>query len=306
MMTNMENNTTASGIKTVMLLAGAALVLLVGALITGMAAALIGSFIYITLLSPLLMGFAGGNTVRAAMTLSKTRQANILIAASILTAALLYGTYHYGRYVALQVQMSHEIFSGLTEVTTAGNLQVAKAFVDYALEQETGRSGFVGYMLFKAGEGVSIGRFYSQNRLQFGPALTWLYWALELGIISWVATGMARAQARKPFCESCGNLYARETHVGGTVPANEPLLLSSLQQRDFGGLGILLERNADLPGTELYLQRCDTCQTGSSHLTVRRAFRNSTGSLRFTDVSKITLPAGEATRFLQQSRLDVR
>lgn len=301
----MEKNTTVSSIKSVIFGMGAVLVLLVGGMLTGMATAFIGSFIYIALLFPLLMGFAGGNTVRAAMKLSKIRQTNILIAASILTAALMYGTYHYGRYVALQVQMSIELASELTEVDTGSKLQVAKVFVDYAMEQETGRSGFAGYMLYRAREGVSIGRFYSQNRLQFGSALTWLYWTLELAIISWVVIAMARAQARKPYCASCGNLYRRETHLGGTVPANEPLLLSFLQQRDFGGLGNLLERNADLPSTELYMQRCEACKEAISHLTVRRAFRNSTGSLRFTDVSRITLPAREATLFLQESRLEV-
>jgi hypothetical protein len=300
----MENNTSESGIKTIMLLTGAVLVLLAGGMLTGMATAFIGSLIYIALLFPLLMGFAGGNTVRAAMKLSKVRQMNILIAASILMAALIYGTYHYGRYLALQFQMSIEL-ADMTEAGTGDNLQAAKVFVDYALEQETGRSGFPGYMLFKAREGVSIGRFYSQNRLQFGSALTWLYWILELGIISWVVTGMARSQARKPFCDACGNLYARETHLGGTVPANEPLLLSFLQQRDFGGLGQLIERTADLPSTELYLQRCEACRGGSSHLTVRRAVRGPGGNLQLTDVSKITLPPRDAMLFLQQSRLEV-
>ena len=59
------------------------------------------------------------------------------------------------------------------------NLRRAKAFLDYALEEETGYSGFAGYMLYRASEGVSIGRlFRSRPRPGTDPDLV----VLDLGI----------------------------------------------------------------------------------------------------------------------------
>ncbi len=139
--------------------------------------------------------------ISGAIQMAKIRKTSQLILLSLLATVTLYGTYHYGRYIGLQVQTSLEIFPGLSEATEDKNLSAAKAFVDYALEKETGYSGFVGYMLFKANEGVSIGRFYHSNRLNLGPVLTWFYWAVEFGIILWITIYTGRNLIRRPFCE---------------------------------------------------------------------------------------------------------
>jgi hypothetical protein len=300
----METNTAASRLRAIVLFPVAVSIILLGGALNGITTAAIGSIFYIALLFPLLMGFAGGYTLTAAIQLVRIRKASHLLLLSVLTALVIYGTYHYGRYIALQIQTSIEMFSGLTPATEEENLAIAKVFVDYALEEETGHPGFVGYMIFKARDGLSIGRFYSQNRLHLGSVLTWLYWTLEFGIILWVVTIMGRKEMRVPLCGSCGRPYGREQHLGGTLPANESLLLDLIKRRDVIELGRLIERNADLPSTELYMQRCAACGKSDSHLTVRRAFKGRTGTLQFTDVSKITLQPRDSMLFLEQLRLE--
>jgi hypothetical protein len=191
---------------------------------------------------------------------------------SALTAVMIYGTFHYGRYVFFQVQAWLELSSSAA-AQSAGqvSLRVAKAFVDYALKEETGRAGFLGYMLYRAKSGVSIGKFYSQNRLNLTFAFAWLYWILEFGVIAWITTGVARSALRIPRCDACGRRLGREKHLGGTLPANEPLLLDLLKRRDVTELGKLIVKDAGLPSVELYMRKCETCGHSTSLITVRRA-----------------------------------
>ncbi len=283
---NTGKSASPSPLKAVLLLPAAIVISIISGALAGIAVAFVGSFFYIAFLFPLGMGFAGGNGLRAPIQLAKIRKTSQVIFMSLLMAVSIYGSYHYGRYFVLQVQTSLKVSSSLTEATSDDNLKAAKIIVDHAFKQETGRSGFIGYMIYKAQQGVSLGRMYRSSRLNLGPVLTWIYWLLEFGIIFWVTRSIARKEAQIPVCEVCGNQLGREKHLGGTTPANESLLLDLINRREFLELGGLIEKNADLPSTELYMQRCEACNQGNPHLTLRRAFRNTRGALQFTEILK--------------------
>lgn len=274
------------------------LIVCAGAL-TGVIAALLSYLMYILFVFPLVMGVASGGLIIGAIWMGKLRKISQLIFLSLLAAITLYGTYHYTRYIGLQVQTSLEMFPGFSQATEDKNLQAAKAFVDDALEEETGYSGFVGYMLFKAKEGVSIGRFYQSNRLKLGPTFTWLYWTMEFGIILWITIRMGKKFAAS-LCEFCGNLYGSEKHLGGTTNANESLILDLIKQRDFIELGKLIEENAELPSLELYFRGCNVCNKSHSHLALRQVFQGPRGRLQFTDRSKTVLQPQDKTLLLSQ------
>lgn len=291
----METNTLSSRISLSSLLGP--LLILVGGGLIGLAAAVVGSLFYIVLVFPVAMGVAAGWLVSRAVRAMKIRAALPMIALSVLAAAAIYGSYHYGRYIALQVQTWLELSSSTSEQV---DLKVARIFVDYALKEETGYTGFSGYLLYKAKSGISIGRFYSQNRLALTSVFAWLYWLLELGVILWIARGMGERQMRKPACECCGSWLGGERHLGGTVPANESLLLDLLRRSDLVELGRLIGQETGLPSLELYLQGCEACGQGGSTLTVRRASLGSRGLVEFSEVSKAALRPGEGALFLQQ------
>ena len=297
---NAEQNPPVSSVKAFILFLGAILITIFGGSVAGITAAAVGSIFYIALIFPLVMGFAGGFILTAAIQLATVRKTTQLIFMALLVAVSIYGTYQYGRYFALQLRTSLEMFSGLTPAMDEDNLKVAKAVVDYALEQETGRSGFVGYMLFKAKQGVSIGRFYSSNRLNLGPILTWVYWLLEFGIILWLTTSIGKKETLIPVCNACGNPYGREKHLGGVVNQKESILLDLIKRRIFVEAATLIEENADLPSTELYVQGCEKCKKGTSQLIVRRAYRGARGTLQFTDVLQIALQPTEKRLLSQQ------
>ena len=266
----------------------------------GVLASIISHLMYIVFVFPLMIGVIAGGLISNAIRLTKLRKTSQLIVLSLLAAITIYGTYHYGKYVWFQTQASVEIFSRLPQATKEKNYTAATAIVDYALKEETGHSGFVGYMLYKAKEGVSVGRFYQTNRLNLGPILTWLYWLMEFGVILCVPIYMGKKSARMAFCECCGNWYGEEKHLGGTAAANESCLQDLLRKKDFMELGNLLEENAELPSLELYWQGCEVCDQSHSQLVVRRAFQGSRG-LRFADASRTILQPQERVLLLGQS-----
>jgi len=279
------------------------ILVVLGSSLVGIISSIFSHLIYIVFIFPLAMGFSGGNVITGAIQMAKIRKSSQVIFLSLLAAITIYGTYHYGRYVALQLQTSLELFPGLSQATEDKHLSAAKAFVDYALEKETGYSGFVGYMLFKANQGVSIGRSYSSNRSNLGPILTWFYWLLEFGIILWVTISMGRKRINLPVCSFCGNRLDKEKHLGGTTSTNESFLLNLIRQKDFIELGKLMEENASLPSLEIYIRGCEVCHKSSSHLVVRRAFQGRRGGLQFTDASKTVLQPQESVLLLSQLKL---
>lgn len=279
---------------------GVTILVAIPSLLIGIFASIFSYLIYIVFLFPLFMGFFGGKIVANAVRVAKARKTSQLVFFSLLAALTIYGTFHYGRYVGLQVQMSLEMFPGLSAATRDDNFKIASAVVDYALEQETGHSGFIGYMLLRARKGVSIGRFYQSSRVNLGPILTWLYWILEFAIILWVTFSMGRKQISMPFCEFCRNWYNGEKHLGGTAAANGLHVLELIKQKDFPELGKLIEENAELPSLEIYFQGCERCNQGQSRLILRRASQDSKGMLKFMDISQTVLPAGDGARLLNQ------
>lgn len=272
----------------------------IGGAFTGVAMAIIGSLFYIVFLFPLGMGFVGGNIIKLGVRLAKIRKTSQVVFLSIVVTASIYGTYHYGRYVGLQVQTYLRLSSELSEANEMKSLKVAKALTDYALIKKTGHSGFIGYVLYKAQKGVALGRVTSSDGVNIGPVLTWAYWLLEFVIIFWVAMSIAKQEAQVPVCEVCGSRLGKEKHLGGTAPANESLLLDLIHRREFVELGKLIEKNEDLPSMELYLQTCEACQKGNARITVRRAFQNTRGAVQFADISNVTLRSAETILLSQE------
>jgi hypothetical protein len=292
--------TSASPKRAMVIFMGISLLVILYGVMTGFAAGVFSHLIYIVFLFPIAMGINSGKLIADVIHRAKVRKTSQLIFFSLLSAVAIYGTFHYCRYVGLQVQTSLEMFPGLSQATDGKNLKVAKAFLDYALEEETGYSGFAGYMLYRASEGVSIGRLFLSSSFHLGPILTWSYWITEFGIIFGITFHKGKKMMGTTFCKFCGNWYSGEKHLGGTAPANESFLLNLIEQKNFIELGNLMEENAELPSLEVYFQGCEVCKQSHSHVVVRRAFQSPRGRLQFRDASKILLQPQESALLLSQ------
>jgi hypothetical protein len=126
---------------------------------------------------------------------------------------------------------------------------------------------------------------------------------LELGLVTWLALTIGRSSREVPVCEACGRRLSREKHLGGTVPANEALLLELVRRHDLQTLGHLLEKDAGLPSVEVYLRRCEACRQGPGRLTVRRATLGSRG-VQLADLAESPLGPGDSALFLAGLRFE--
>lgn len=171
----------------------ALMIVILGGTLTGFLTSIVSNLIYMTFLFPIGMGFVGGMLLLGSSRKLKIRGRMPEIITAILMAVLIYGTFHYTGYLTFRILLSSEMNKEIVSSTGESQAGVANIFVDYALEQETGHTGFTGYMLYKAEEGVSIGRWYSMNKTNLGPIGTWVYWFLELGLIGWVTAVMTRS-----------------------------------------------------------------------------------------------------------------
>ena len=269
-------------------------------LMFGFIVGVFSNVLYFVFVFPFLIGIVNGNLIADLVQKAKIRKPSQMVMVSVLSAAAIYGMLHYGRYAGFVVGASLEISSDLSAALEVENLSVAKLFLDYALGEETGHSGFVGYMLYKANQGVTIGRLARSSSVNMGPVLTWLYWLLEFGIIFGVTMQMGKPKMGAPFCESCGNWHGGEKHLGGTAMANESVLMELIRQKDFAGLRTLMEPNAELPSLEVYFQGCSTCGKSPSHVVVRRVSQNAKGKLQFNDALQTFLQPTESTLLLRQ------
>ena len=68
-----------------------------------MAVAVVGSFFYLVIVFPIGMGFAGGRIAEAAARAGRTREKTRLLVLFLLTALVVYGAFHYGRYLVFQL-----------------------------------------------------------------------------------------------------------------------------------------------------------------------------------------------------------
>ena len=293
----METNTAAHRLPAAITFPLALLVIAAGGTLTGLVVGGVGSICYLAFVFPIIMGVAGGKLVAAATRLAGIRNIRQIVLLAVLAALVVYGSQHYGRYLALLARTAFE-YTGIAD------LPLAKILVDLAMLEETGHPGFLGYMLLRAQDGLSIGRFYSDSGLALGPLLTWLYWAMEFAGILAIAVYMGKNQPVIPVCDSCGKPFGREKHLGGTAPANESLLLDLLRRNDVAELAQLIEKDAGLPSLELYMLRCEACSESAARLTVRRVTPGRGGSLQFSDLSKAVLPPGESGLFLKQLRFE--
>jgi hypothetical protein len=82
---------------------------------------------------------------------------------------------------------------------------------------------------------------------------------------------------------------------------NKSILLDLIRQRDFAGVGKLLEPSTDLPSIELYMKSCEACEKGISHLTVHQAVQGPGGNLQLSGISKVTLQPHDRLAFSQNT-----
>jgi hypothetical protein len=266
-----------------------------GGILTGLAFGIIGSFIYLAILFPLIMGAIGGNIISKNAQRTKIRSAVVITIVSILTAIAIYFAFHYMRYTIFWAVGGYQTFGDFS----GQSLEAGKVVVDYALGKETGQPGFIGYMLHKALKGVSIGRIFRNGGLNLGPIFTWAYWLIEVGVIGFITISLGKNILKKRFCEHCKSWYTEKEHIGGTPISKEMEVLNSIKRKDFASVGATLEENSESPSLEFYLQSCKSCGKSDSFLSISLV-RFLNGKLDSKDILETTMKPLEKKSFMEE------
>jgi hypothetical protein len=209
--------------------------ILLGAIVGGSAIGgfthLVSQLIYLIVLFPLGMGFAGIFVVAMIVTGGKVRNPVVAGLTGLLTGFSIYGSMHYFDYLKIQ----NTVISDIKKDEQFRETDPTQLF-DEVLKSRTGSTGFVGFVKDSAKRGVTIGR----GGANLGETGTWIYWLIELGIIQALIVYTALHGAKEPFCESSNDWYKSAENVGNVDASAASKFLELVSSGRFAEAGALV------------------------------------------------------------------
>lgn len=244
---------------------------LVSGVAIGSATAFISKFIYFIVVFPLCMGFGTGALLGVAVKKGKIRNPSIALGLGILSGVVTYGSLMYGQYINFQ-QETERIMQN--EYSLTDKKQIADQ-VNAVLQQETGDSGFVGFLKFSAKQGTSISR--GSSKLKLNDTFTYLLWLIELGIVGFLAASLPFGAASEPFNEDGNDWYGEKQRIGSAKEESKDALIQFLNVDDIAGAAALLSSQADLPlpRIDVYGRTCAAAVNSDSVITVNYVSLNA-------------------------------
>ena len=166
---------------------------------------------------------------------------------------------------------------------------------------------FSDYLVFRGGLIFEMNNqiVAERGRSELEPFFTWAFWLLELAIIGWLTVGVGRKAAGRPFCEECDRWYGQEQYLGGVNQGHAAILTLLFEQGKFDLAGRMLEMGTENPSLEVYAQRCETCTSGDTRLTLKRTSRDKMGKLKFKPSTKLSVRPTEAASMLRELRFNI-
>lgn len=193
---------------------------------------------------------------------------------AVIMSIVVYGTYHFAEYVDFRQTLSNEIRAELGDLDQATTDLIIE---DYLIE-ETGSSGFIGYVRHLLKYGYIVSRIGVRER-QTGTGETVFNIALDFGLILFVSVVAALMATRRAFCEHCKRYYGRmslswtaDMEILGRVgrdAAEE--FLRNIRSNQYPQARKLIQRKQFLtPCLEIQIERCKTCDVTPILLTAMR------------------------------------
>jgi hypothetical protein len=202
---------------------------------------LISQLFYLVILFPIGMGLGGLMVMAIAITSGKVRNPWVAGIFGLLTGFSIYGAMNYAKYTQFQDSMRSEIKQDVSLKDANPDLVISEF-----LKSETNSDGVVGFIKYRAKQGVSIGKI-GRNGGNIGEVGTWIYWSIELLIIQLIIVLGSIGIAKNPFCESSNEWYKDEEKIG-SVPADAASnFLELVNGSRFAEAGALIEDITEIP-----------------------------------------------------------
>ncbi|MEM9540972.1 MAG: hypothetical protein AAGA60_15905 [Cyanobacteria bacterium P01_E01_bin.42] len=228
----------------------------------------ISLLVYLVILFPLAIGFTGGLVTAFGVRLGKVRNPAVAMLFALLTGLTIYGTMNVLAYSRFKQTVAREIEETTGEPFTQGEVN---EFIEVFLQEQVSDSGIVGYLKFRAKEGIGFRRRGASFNI--GTTGTWIYWAIELALIEAMIVFLASSSARNCFCEQCEQWYDRQ-RIGSIQPHSSENFLSLLEGGQFNEAGKLVDPSQAVvvSGLELKQENCLSCQDNDVFLNIETAY----------------------------------
>ncbi len=192
-----------------------------GGIVIGISLYLISKlFGYYGVWSAGVAGIAGMPVMYLSVKRLKIRWRGYVILCGILLGLISYGTYYYAEYRAFLQDTRDDIT--INNPSTSDD-EANKIIGDY-LREETGLTGFAGYIKLLAQEGFTVTDSYSpyyppgqSNVSQETTPETLFRWLLEIIAITSGAAWIGYAQAKTPFCETENEWLKYDNFLGAVL-----------------------------------------------------------------------------------------
>jgi hypothetical protein len=236
------------------------LLMITAAVVGGLGAGVITYFVsrelYLVVVFPILLGLLCGWIAALVVQIGRVRAPLAAGAFGVLMALILYGTYRYADYYwGFRGDLKKHFEDAIDQKITDDQYQ---AFEDMALQEAVDATGFVGYTKLTAREGITITKAtrLTGGGLTLKGGVLYVYWMIEIGLISYFAAAGAYRSARKPFSEQTGDWYGPAQRVG-TLPAESiSAFVALMQQGQLAQAGALtVPEGGDPPRTDVAIYR---------------------------------------------------
>lgn len=269
---------------------------LIGGLAIGGATFAVSRLIYLIVLFPILMGTGGGFLQAYAVNRGKVRNPAIAGAFAILTGLVIYGTLNVGYYLAFRQDVSTELKQNSGQSDDA---LINKIIDENVLQLETGSTGFLGFLKFRAQQGVGITR--GSSKLELKNEWAWGYWAIELAVISGITAVMAFAAAKEPFCENSDEWYLPMESVGSVPKEESENFLNLIKNENFVKAGALVDpqKQSPVPNLVVHLQRSPGDRLNDLVLTASKTSLDNKGNVSSKEAIKGMISPSQYAQFEQ-------
>ncbi|MEM9951799.1 MAG: hypothetical protein AAF846_09380 [Chloroflexota bacterium] len=220
------------------------IVSLIGGVVAGLGLMYSSWYVYLYIFQPILAALVAALFVWGAVKLTKLRHGRSAFFIGLLVALVLYGTYRVGNYIDFRRIVYEEVQTFEPNITNAE----FNAGFNELMREETGFSGFLGYVHLEAIEGLSVS-FRSRSGVSSGELFrtnvffTYVYWLVEIIIIIATLVLTATDTSSKPYCVKSGKWL--DFTLAGYIPREQlNAFMNALNQGDVNTIGQYLTNNS--------------------------------------------------------------
>ena len=196
---------------------------------------------YLIIMFPVVAGFIVSFVLTMGITAGKIRNGAVAFLIGAICGLATMGVYHFLNYqIGFKTDVKNAISQPGSSVTDQDEQLSEAAF----LKQEVKQTGFTGFLMYQAKQGITITRSTSSSGLTLSNGWAWGYFGIEVLIVAFIAGGGASSTANDPFDERSNAWYGKPVHVLSAPFGEAPALRGALKNGSFETAGQLMTREA--------------------------------------------------------------